>query len=346
MWIPLRYFFRQLAYSSLSKRRILFLGTDEFSLASLKAIQEHVQYKDLEVTYADSNRSRHPIRDYAKQAGLKTHIWPCSYIQKNEFDLGVVASFGHLLPKTFIAKFPSGIINVHGSLLPRWRGASPVVYAILNGDKESGVTIMNVEPHRFDQGRMLANERCTIGPDMTSKELLCSLAIIGGNLVVKVLNDYAHYKANAQIQTQCDATKAPVIKSKDIFFIDWPNKTSQEIYNQWRALNDIGRLLSIGKNRRKEDIIIKFSKNRPLILNDSQIPLQWIPWAAKDLSLVQPGAALYLQSINSIAIKAKEDWISFSELHIGKKGLTPRDFFNGYLNQHKYPFYFKSLIMK
>ncbi|CAB4055710.1 MTFMT [Lepeophtheirus salmonis] len=292
-------------------------GTDEFSLASLKAIQEHVQYKDLEVTYADSNRSRHPIRDYAKQAGLKTHIWPCSYIQKNEFDLGVVASFGHLLPKTFIAKFPLGIINVHGSLLPRWRGASPVVYAILNGDKE------------FDQGRMLANERCTIGPDMTSKELLCSLAIIGGNLVVKVLNDYAHYKANAQIQTQCDATKAPLIKSKDIFFIDWPNKTSQEIYNQWRALNDIGRLLSIGKNRRKEDIIIKFSKNRPLILNDSQIPLQWIPWAAKDLSLVQPGAALYLQ-----------------KLHIGKKGLTPRDFFNGYLNQHKYPFYFKSLIMK
>jgi len=85
----------------------------------------------------------------ADHRGLNVHIWPIeAKLAAELFDVGVVASFGHMLPKRLIQAFPNGILNVHASLLPRWRGASPVTHAIMAGDSNTGVSIMEIAPHR------------------------------------------------------------------------------------------------------------------------------------------------------------------------------------------------------
>ncbi len=88
------------------------------------------------------------VQAYSEQEGLTTHWWPPKESSLSSFDLGVVASFGHLLPKRVIAAFPRGILNVHASLLPRWRGASPVAHSIMSGDERTGVSIMEIRPHQ------------------------------------------------------------------------------------------------------------------------------------------------------------------------------------------------------
>ena len=99
-------------------------------------------------------------------------------ISQAGFQLGVVASFGRLLPAALIDSFPLGVINVHGSLLPRWRGAAPVIHALAAGDTETGVSVMRVRPRRFDIGEVLAHRRVAIGQTVARKELTAQLAAV------------------------------------------------------------------------------------------------------------------------------------------------------------------------
>jgi len=92
------------------------------------------------------------VRTYAEKEKLPLQKWPIDPSVCPQFDLGVVVSFGHLIPASIINGFPYGMINVHASLLPKWRGAAPIIYAIMKGDASTGVSIMKIEPHRFDIG--------------------------------------------------------------------------------------------------------------------------------------------------------------------------------------------------
>jgi methionyl-tRNA formyltransferase len=105
-------------------------------------------------------------------------------------DLGIVAAYGKILPRDVIARPRLGTINVHASLLPRWRGAAPVHRAILAGDEETGVTIMRVV-EALDAGPMLSRERLAIGPNETSAELEHRLADLGGRLLVETVDRIA-----------------------------------------------------------------------------------------------------------------------------------------------------------
>ena len=112
-----------------------------------------------------------------------------------------------------------GVLNVHGSILPQYRGAAPIQHAILNGDNSTGITIMEIQPFHFDIGPIFATEECIIEPDETSSELSVKMANIGANLLLKVLEDLPKYTASKRSQPQDNITYAPKITKVTIYSI-------------------------------------------------------------------------------------------------------------------------------
>ena len=120
------------------------------------------------------------------------------------------------------------MLNVHGSLLPRWRGAAPVVHAIKNGDDKTGVTIMKIRPHKFDIGEILAVRETDIGPDETRPVVTGRLARMGAQLLVEVLHDLDVHMENARQQGEEGVTKAPVLE-KSASFLDFHSLTAIQV---------------------------------------------------------------------------------------------------------------------
>uniref|UniRef100_A0A8C9N7R5 Mitochondrial methionyl-tRNA formyltransferase n=1 Tax=Serinus canaria TaxID=9135 RepID=A0A8C9N7R5_SERCA len=123
-----------------------------------------------------------PVRSCARELQLPVHEWPHTG-PAGQFDVGVVASFGRLLSEELILQFPYGVLNVHPSCLPRWRGPAPIVHTVLHGDKVTGVTIMEIRPKRFDVGPIIKQEEVAVPPHCTAQELEGMLAKIGANMV-------------------------------------------------------------------------------------------------------------------------------------------------------------------
>lgn len=129
-----------------------------------------------------------------------------------EWDLGVVVSFGYFLTPNVLACLRSGAINLHPSLLPKYRGAAPVPHALLNGDTDTGVSIINIDPRTFDSGSILTQEVHPIQPDDTCTSLLPRLASAGADCVAKVLHDLEGHRRNAVMQDPQLATRAPKLR--------------------------------------------------------------------------------------------------------------------------------------
>lgn len=150
-------------------------------------------------------------------------------------DIGVVAAYGRLLPDTFIALPARGMINVHASLLPKYRGAAPIQRAIMAGESETGVTIMRVV-RELDAGPMLAAERTPIDPDDTSVEIERVLAVSGARLLVETLDRLAREEDVPEIpQDHEAATYAPKVERAD-GAIEW-NASARRIHDQVRGLH-------------------------------------------------------------------------------------------------------------
>lgn len=140
------------------------------------------------------------------------------------------------MPKEILEIPKLGCINVHGSLLPRYRGAAPIQWAILNGDKTTGITTMYMDIG-MDTGDMILKEEVDIGEDETTGELWERLSKIGGNLLVETLKEIEKGIAPREKQGN-DYTLAPML-NKEMAKIDWENKTAEEIKNLVRGLNPI-----------------------------------------------------------------------------------------------------------
>uniref|UniRef100_A0A670ZJ00 methionyl-tRNA formyltransferase n=1 Tax=Pseudonaja textilis TaxID=8673 RepID=A0A670ZJ00_PSETE len=177
--------------------RILFFGTDRFSAEILRALQaarpdrivDHLEV----VTLPPSHSKVLPVKKYAEQLQLPLHIWPDVGAWEN-FDVGVVASFGRLLSEDLIRKFPYGVLNVHPSYLPRWRGPAPIIHTVLHGDTVTGVTIMQIRPKRFDVGPIIKQEEFAVPPRCSAKELEPLLSKEGANMDTPCLR--SHGKAS------------------------------------------------------------------------------------------------------------------------------------------------------
>ena len=148
-------------------------------------------------------------------------------------DLLVVAAYGQILSKEVLAVAPSGGINVHASLLPKYRGAAPVAWAIYHGETRTGVTIIKMSVH-LDAGNILAQSTVEVGPEETAGELEARLAVMGGQLALQVIDQIASGTAQGVKQDKAQASKAPKL-TKENGQIDW-SRHGRDVCNQIRAM--------------------------------------------------------------------------------------------------------------
>jgi methionyl-tRNA formyltransferase len=154
-------------------------------------------------------------------------------LQQWQPDLLVVAAYGQILSRDVLATAAHGGINIHASLLPRYRGAAPVAWAIYHGETQTGVTIIKMSIY-LDAGEMLAVGKVDIGPDETAGELEARLAPLGGELALQVIEQIATGTTQGIKQDQSQVTKAPKLK-KENGLIDW-NRPARDVCNQIRAM--------------------------------------------------------------------------------------------------------------
>lgn len=226
--------------------RILFMGTPDFAVPSLEALIEAGHQVCGVFTQPDRPKNRGmkllppPVKVCAQSHDIPVYQptklrdgTALALIQELAPELIVVAAYGRILPDEILAAPPVGCINVHSSLLPAYRGAAPINWAVLNGDKESGVTIMHMA-HDLDAGDIIAQTATPIGPDETAPELYTRLADLGAKLLVSVVSDLAAGTASRTPQDHSKATLAPML-SKELSPMDW-NRTAGQLHNQVRGL--------------------------------------------------------------------------------------------------------------
>lgn len=225
--------------------RVVFLGTPEFAVPSLKALVS-AQHEVIAVfTQPDRPKGRGhqkvepPVKSAA--AALRIPVHQPERIRRPEVvdelrnlaaDLMVVVGYGQIIPQSIIDLPRYGILNVHASLLPKYRGAAPVQSAIANGETETGVTIMQIDAG-LDTGEMLLKAPMSIGPDETAPELSLRLAPLGAQLLVETIAELAAGRIRREKQNDAEATYAPVLKKED-GHINW-SRPAPEIYNRLRG---------------------------------------------------------------------------------------------------------------
>lgn len=228
--------------------RIVFMGTPDFAVGSLQALCESGKHEILAVvTQPDRPKGRGnkllqtPVKEYALAQGLT--VYQPQKVKTPEFvellhelqpELIVVAAFGQFLSKEILELPKYGCINVHASLLPKYRGAAPIQYAIIKGEKESGVTIMQMDIG-MDTGAMLDKVVVPIEENTTMGELHCALREQGAALLLQVIDKIAAGTAVAEPQDNEQATYATLL-DRSMEHIDW-SKTAQEVHNLIRGFN-------------------------------------------------------------------------------------------------------------
>lgn len=205
------------------KPRLVFMGTPEEAVPTLQMVH-HVLGVALVVTQPDRPRGRSsrleppPVKTAAFDLGIQV-AQPESRAEleavvAEEFDLGVVVAYGRILNRRMLSCFRFGLLNLHFSLLPRWRGAAPVNRAIMAGDLMSGVTIIRID-EGLDTGPVLTSQALDIGSGETAGELTDRLARIGSSLIAKTIPNYLSGEIEPQEQSDEGATYAPKLVAAD-----------------------------------------------------------------------------------------------------------------------------------
>ncbi len=227
--------------------RIVFMGTPDFAVASLEALLAAEDPVVGVVTQPDRPKGRgqevvaSPVKQLSRQAGLPilqpTKMKDPGFLDALRSwrpDLIAVAAFGRILPPVILTLPPRGCINVHGSLLPKYRGAAPIQWAIINGQKETGITTMMMD-EGMDTGAMLLQEVVPIGPEDTAGTLSEKLAKVGGRLLVETIKRLKAGTVTPVAQDHGQATLAPPL-TKEHGRIDW-SLGAAEIANRVRGMS-------------------------------------------------------------------------------------------------------------
>lgn len=223
--------------------KIVFMGTPQAAFASLEKILTDGHEIVAVYTQPDKPSGRgnkisfSPVKEFALQKDLPvfqpTKIKTpeaLEFFKSHQADIAVVVAYGRILPETFLQAFPNGAINVHFSLLPKYRGAAPVNWAIANGETKTGVTTMKMDAG-LDTGDVLLQRETSIEKDENAVELMEKLSIVGADLLSETLVKFGELKAKPQYNEL--ATFAPIMKKED-GLIDW-NQSAAEISNRVRA---------------------------------------------------------------------------------------------------------------
>lgn len=300
--------------------KVMFFGTDDFSLGTLEKLNNEltsgILISRLEVV--SSKYKLNPVRIFCQKENIITHEWPIDSNSLRDFDIGLVSSFGHLIPKSVIDAFPLGILNVHGSLLPRWRGAAPVNYAVMHGDAVTGISIMRIQPHEFDKGEVLQRKEVKIIPNETAPHLRKRLSDIGGEELLSCVRRLPHILENACPQPEDGATYAPKL-TDDLGIINFEEMTAQCIYNRFRALYTIVPL------------VISWMEMK-IILHDVSVS-NVIGSTESDFA----GRVQYDRNSKYLVVTCSES--THLNIHrlapFRRKPLTALEFYNGYLMKQK-----------
>lgn len=226
--------------------KILFMGTPEFAVPSLRALVEAGHEICGVFTQPDKPKNRGmklfptPVKEYALSKDIPVFQpqklrdgTALQLVHELNPQLIAVAAYGRILPDD-ILEYPSyGCINVHSSLLPKYRGAAPINWAVLNGEQETGVTIMHMAS-QLDAGDIIDTVKTPIGPNELVTELYDRLAELGGELLVQVVAAIGAGSATRTPQDHSKATLAPML-SRELSPVDW-GRTAREIHNQVRGL--------------------------------------------------------------------------------------------------------------
>ena len=225
---------------------VVFFGTPQFAVPTLRRLVESTHSVAGVITQPDRPRGRGqkithaPVKALALERGIPVYqpdrLKPpevAETLRGWRADLGVVAAYGRIIPEQLLAIPRFGMINVHASLLPKYRGAAPVHRAVINGDSQTGVTIMRVVKE-LDAGAMLAKVTRPIGPDETSDVVETALADMGAELLVTVVDQLVSGIAREEPQDDTQATYAPRL-TKEEGLIDW-TRSAPEIHNRIRGL--------------------------------------------------------------------------------------------------------------
>jgi methionyl-tRNA formyltransferase len=287
-----------------SPLRVVFFGTPAFAVPTFDALLSSRHAVVAVVTQPDRPRGRgqrttaSPVKERAVAAGVsvlqppivKTHEFAAELNALNA-DIAVVAAYGQILTEQLLAVPRFGMINVHASLLPRYRGAAPIHRAIIAGESTTGVTIMRMV-RALDAGPMIATEHVPIGQDDTSIDVEDRLARVGAGLLVRTVDDIASGRARETSQDDSAATYAPRL-SKDDGRVDW-SRPALEIHNLIRGLHPWPHAVTFAGTGR-----IILHRSRPAVGSTTQ-PAGTILEASGDrLSIAAGGGVLDLLEIQA-----------------------------------------------
>ena len=300
--------------------RIVFMGTPDFAKESLEALYNAGHDIVLVITGPDKPKGRgmkltaSPVKEYALSKNLS--VKQPTKIRENEDilekikqakpDVLCVVAYGKILPGEILKVAKKGSVNVHGSLLPKYRGAAPIQWAVLNGEKKTGITTMFMN-EQMDEGDMLLKEEVEIGEDETLGELWQRLSKVGAQLLLKTLDLIEKDKITPIPQPE-GATYAPML-SKEIANIDWENKTAEEIKNLVRGLNPImGACTSLDGNK------IKFWKVKVISYEEFVKTFKEFEEFSERIKKVEPGTVMHADQKQGLYVKAKDAIISVLEI--------------------------------
>lgn len=312
------------------------MGTPDFALESLKALYE-AKYDIIGVvTNIDKPKGRgmkmvaSPVKEYAIEKNLQVYQ-PIKVRNNPEFleevrklnpDLICVVAYGKILPQELLDIPKYGCVNVHGSLLPEYRGAAPIQWAVLNGDKKTGVTTMFMNAG-MDTGDMILKEEVEIGEDETTGELWDRLKTIGANLLIKTVKEIENETATRTKQPE-EGTMAPML-SKEMAKIDWKNKTANDIKNLVRGLNPIMGAYTFLDGKK-----IKFWKVQTLTENELLEKFQELEEYKYHLNKMQAGTVLFSDDKKGLFIKANGGILQVLEIQgENSKRMAVGDFLRG-----------------
>lgn len=294
--------------------KIIFFGTQEFGKGILEAL---IKSSDFEIVAVFTQPDRpvgrkqeiqkSPVKILAEDHNLKI-LQPESLknyeIPNLGADLNIVCQYGIIIPQTVLDSAKHGSINIHTSLLPKYRGASPIQSAIINGEKETGVTIMLMDS-KMDHGPILAQEKLTIAPNDNYLTLSDKMLPVACELLLKTIREYLAGDIAPQEQNHEQATLCKMFTRED-GQIDF-NKSAVEIYNQFRGLNPWPGVFTFYDNKR-----VKLLNIKPVEKN------------------IEPGK--FVVENGRLFIGCTEGALEIFELQIeGKRSMNAKAFINGYL---------------
>jgi methionyl-tRNA formyltransferase len=302
--------------------KIIFAGTPDFSVSVLDALM-NTEHKIVGV-YCQPDRPKGrgrvltacPIKEYATKHNLDVYqpnslkdVEEQAQLSSLNADVMIVVAYGQLLPQAVLETPKYGCLNIHASLLPRWRGAAPIQRAILSGDDETGVGIMQMN-EGLDTGDILLEKKCTITDTDTAQSLHDKLSILGSQDIVEVINKIDNLSAT--VQDNSGITYAKKL-SKEEAWIDW-NQGSVQINQQIRAFNPYPIAQANASSDKFDSKVLRILQASTINQTHEYVPGEVIQ-CAKGICHVATGNGI----------------LSLEQVQLaGKKAVTIKDFTNAY----------------